>query len=396
MAIPRLCKRKVSASMRKMDIGTDSQALTDEDAEELFKRFKSSDPLPQVPSALLNSAHVGDYLRTVAMVWPYDLARRKAASYAMRVGNNVAYHDPSNPAADPYRRIEDGEIFEIPPNSLVYVRTKERFQLPDYIAARFNLHIDLVHKGLLLGTGPVVDPGFIGHLVVPLHNLTRNTYTMKAGQELIWAEFTKTSMMPAWTDSKGVSTELAPLSDYVAFDKRKSDHEMAWYINKATRPLVPGGEPADFPANSIPDRMADAQSVAQQARDDATASGKEAASARKAVDMLRNVGLVALAALALGVGTLLVATYDLVRSTQSMVRDEGEDSIAAASTELGRAVMRAEILFIDACERGPQALPAELRERIAAARATANNLARAEDLDVPFPQEETEAFTCPT
>ncbi|MCP9221914.1 hypothetical protein MKP08_04025 [Erythrobacter sp. LQ02-29] len=397
MAISRLCKRKVGASMRKMDIGTDSQALTDEAAEELFRQFKSSDPLPHVPSALLNSAHVGDYLRTVAMVWPYDLTRRKAASYAMRVGHHIAYHDPANTAADPYRSLNEGETFELPPNSLVYVKTLERFQLPDYLAARFNLHIDLVHKGLLLGTGPVVDPGFIGHLVVPLHNLTRNTYTMEAGQDLIWAEFTKTSMMPAWTGPKGVSRESAPLSDYVAFDKAKSDHEMSWYINKATKSAQPGGKDADFPANSIPERMAISQTAAEQASTDAAAAKTAAEQARGAAERLRNVGGVALVVLVIGLVAVFIATFQLVSATQSMVREEREAAAdgRVAAIDLERAVMRAEILLINACEEGPQALSTERRERISAARADANSIARTGGVNVPFPEEETEGFTCP-
>lgn len=397
MAIPRLWKRKTGAPMRKTDIGTNSSALADEDAEKLFKRFKSSDPLPQVPSALLNSAHVGDYLRTVAMVWPYDLARRKAASYAMRVGLQIAYHDPANTAANPYRSLNEGEAFDLPPNSLVYVRTLERFQLPDYIAARFNLHIDLVHKGLLLGTGPVVDPGFIGHLVVPLHNLTRNTYTMKAGQDLIWAEFTKTSIMPEWAGSECIEKDEIPLSDYIAFDKAKSDHEMSWYINKATKAAQPNGKDADFPANSIPEKMAISQEAAEQARLDASNASTAAENAKGAAERLRNFGFGALVVIVIGLVAVFVATFQLVSATQSMVREERDAAADArnATLESERAVMRAEILFVDACETGAQVLSTEQRERIAAARATANSRARAGGLDVPFPQEETEAFTCP-
>ncbi len=29
----------------------------------------------------------------------------------------------------------------------------------------------IVYKGLLLGTGPIVDPGFVGKLYIPLHKL---------------------------------------------------------------------------------------------------------------------------------------------------------------------------------------------------------------------------------
>lgn len=382
----------------RRDLGVDSSALSDEEAEARFREFKTVDPFPDVPPALLNSAHVGDYMRTVALVWPYDLKRRKAASYAMRVGRNVAYYDPGNPSADPYRELDEDEEFLLPPNSLIYVRTKERFQLPDYIAARFNLHIDLVHKGLLLGTGPVVDPGFIGHLVVPLHNLTRNTYVMRADQELIWAEFTKTSLLPQWREG-GLSLEGgAPLSDHKPFDKAKSNHEMAYYISKATKAAGPNRATADFPTNSIPERMIESQQAVLEARHDAQIAKQEAETARKSVTTLRNFGIGASIVLIIGLITLFVAMFQLVNATQSMVRDERGRAASQRirQTEIDRAVLRAEVLLLEACEPVTPAAGTALRRRMVQARISANELARRDGTPAPFPEGEAiKATTCP-
>jgi deoxycytidine triphosphate deaminase len=386
---------QVSASA--LDIGVTSATLSDDDAEQRFKRFKTIDPFPDVAPALLNSAHVGDYMRIVALVWPYDLGKRKAASYAMRVGNQIAYHDPAKAAADPYRTLNDDEEFELPPNSLVYVRTKERFQLPDYIAARFNLHIDLVHKGLLLGTGPVVDPGFIGQLVVPLHNLTRNTYVMRAGQDLIWAEFTKTSSLPQWEEHPLHLQGGKPFSDHKPFDKAKSDHEMAWYINKAIKSAGPGKTTADFPANSIPDRIVEMQGAAQLASTEAGNARADAEKARKSVDTLRTVGGLAIAVLIIGLGALFVATFQLVNATQSMVREERDraSSEHARQTESYRAVLRAEVLMIEMCDSTNAAATASLKARLVQARRVANDLARRDGAPLPFAETDVIAdFKC--
>lgn len=72
--------------------------------------------------------------------------------------------------------------------------------MPAYIALRFNLRITLVHRGLLLGTGPLVDPGFEGRLLIPLHNLTSEDCVLTGGEGLIWIEFTKLSANKAWSD----------------------------------------------------------------------------------------------------------------------------------------------------------------------------------------------------
>jgi hypothetical protein len=56
---------------------------------------------------------------------------------------------------------EDG-TYELPANSIRHMQIEPRIRLPDYIAIRFNLRIKHVHRGLLLGTGPLVDPSFGG------------------------------------------------------------------------------------------------------------------------------------------------------------------------------------------------------------------------------------------
>jgi hypothetical protein len=63
---------------------------------------------------------------------------------------------------------------------------------------RFNLQVQNVYKGLLLGTGPIVDPGFVGKLFIPLHNLTSNEYKIKSNAALIDIEFTKLSASEDW------------------------------------------------------------------------------------------------------------------------------------------------------------------------------------------------------
>ena len=68
---------------------------------------------------------------------------------------------------------------------------------------RFNLHIRHVHRGLLLGTGPLVDPGYWGKLCIPLHNLTDKDYPIPKDEGLIWMEFTKISSSPTQGEYPG-------------------------------------------------------------------------------------------------------------------------------------------------------------------------------------------------
>ena len=69
-------------------------------------------------------------------------------------------------------------------------------RLPNYIAVQFNLRITHVHRGLLLGTGPLVDPGFHGKILIPLHNLTSEKYIIRADEGLINGVYEDLSLNP--------------------------------------------------------------------------------------------------------------------------------------------------------------------------------------------------------
>jgi hypothetical protein len=65
--------------------------------------------------------------------------------------------------------------------------------LPHYIAARFDLAIEFIYQGILLGTGPQVDPGFQGYLSCPLHNISSAAVHIQMGQAFAKMDFAKTS-----------------------------------------------------------------------------------------------------------------------------------------------------------------------------------------------------------
>ncbi|MGH7231751.1 MAG: dCTP deaminase domain-containing protein, partial [Nitrospiraceae bacterium] len=167
------------------------QARTEHEAEHRYQRMRDWDPFPDIAPALLNSADIYDYVRVTGMIWPFDPERLKAASYKVSIGNKFIYWDGNG--QEHSQELLDQEKFHLEPNSIGFVTTNEVFRLPHYIGARFNLRISNVHRGILLGTGPLVDPGFQGRLLVPLHNLTANRYPFYQGDEFAWFEFTKVS-----------------------------------------------------------------------------------------------------------------------------------------------------------------------------------------------------------
>jgi deoxycytidine triphosphate deaminase len=87
------------------------------------------------------------------------------------------------------------DSFVFQKNSIIFVSAKEKLDLPYYILARFNLRVNWVYDGVLLGTGPQVDPGFVGYLSCPLYNLTNVDLTIKRGAPFATIDFEKTTAL---------------------------------------------------------------------------------------------------------------------------------------------------------------------------------------------------------
>ena len=186
--------------MMGMESGNQSERkiLTRDDARGLAEDHRVAgqpDPYPKVLPSLLSAEHIKDYvLKTGAIAPFYDgggrQSRLKKASYEGRIGEYAYVYNKQGRLES----IEFDEDLMVEANSIVFVECDLDFRLPDYIALRFNLQIRHVHRGLLLGTGPLVDPGYWGKLCIPLHNLTDENYSISRNDGLIWVEFTKTTV----------------------------------------------------------------------------------------------------------------------------------------------------------------------------------------------------------
>src|SRR5205823_3593954 len=141
-----------------------SFASSDKEAADRFKRWEWVDPFPDIPPALLNSADIADYVAATGMIQPfYDrpgVETLKSGSYEVAIeGPWVYWDEQGNRIADDLTR---GQELRLPANTIVFVTLEPMFRVPNYLALRFNLRISRVYQGLILGTGPLVDPGFVG------------------------------------------------------------------------------------------------------------------------------------------------------------------------------------------------------------------------------------------
>lgn len=231
-----------------------------------YEKYKSVDCFPEIAPALLNSADIKAYVKQTGMIYPFDERELQSASYKVKIAGKIVYwkyndgNDNSKQGIEKFEKeLTEGDYFDLQPNSIAFVTMEPEFHIPVYLALRFNLKIKHIYKGLLLGTGPLVDPGFEGRLSIPLHNLTNNTYRFKYGDTLITMEFTKLSPNITWFSDcphPGHSEEFI-------FEEMTPSRDVNKYIEKA---LDSDRLPSII--SSIPDAINDSKKQAKEARDD--------------------------------------------------------------------------------------------------------------------------------
>lgn len=302
-------------------------AQTDEEATQRAAVWESRDPLQSIPTGLLSSAEIDDYARITSMIHPYDRRALKSASYEMHIGGRFIYWDDSGKKFDIIIDRRHQRYVVLPANSITFIQVEPLFRLPNYIAVRFNLRITHVHRGLLLGTGPLVDPGFHGRLLIPLHNLTAYEYYLDTEKALIWVEFTKTTF--GCVPREAVASHERHFVAFPAINRNLTPDE---YLFKAR-----GGQPI---ISSIPGAIARAEQSAVAA----------AGSVRTLVNWARGIGVLAVIVVVIGLMGLIYSSWTVLQNGDSLAvaasaitKDQGSanEKLQRAQKELNE--LRAEV-----------------------------------------------------
>lgn len=281
----------------------------------------SIDPFPSVDPSLLNSFDIVRYAEKGCLVRPFlkEEELLNPATYTIPfLGTLFWWRPESKGLRRRQHQIKKGQTVPIPANSISYLLTEVEFRLPQYIAARFNLHIRHVHKGILLGTGPLVDPGFVGQLLVPLHNLTDNDYTVSGGDNLLWVEFTKLSTHDYW--NRCPTSDERRDDDLVAFPASKLRLSADSYFAKAGITEMPGV------LSAFKGALEDARNQATTSRRESEAAKREATQGAIKLERLTFWGGLGLLA---GIAALIFASWQLWQGNNDMLTniDERLDKI---------------------------------------------------------------------
>lgn len=118
------------------------------------------------------------------VIEPFDDAQVQPASYDLRVGGQGA-------TTSAKKRVdikEDGYLL-LEPGDFGVVTVFERLELSAQHVARFGLRSRYARKGLIATTGPQIDPGYRGRLIVGITNLTPRPVSLPYKDDFLSAEF---------------------------------------------------------------------------------------------------------------------------------------------------------------------------------------------------------------
>lgn len=287
---------KTKYTQEQIDALTSADAFLSRTAKEKYTDYKSKDPFPKVGEALLNSADLLMYILTVGLIEPFCVDNLKGVTYACTFSGEAHRFD-SKTGGMKEINLDNNEELILEQNSITYLKIEEKFHVPEYMVLRFNLSVSNAYKGVLLGTGPIVDPGFEGNLFIPLHNLTGNKYTIKKGASLIRVEFTKLSRHIDW-DNKRI--DLYPLLKPIT----KSTPKNAGFSEFIEEALLDSGK-KKFYTSGVSVRSSIPEAIKK--------SAEQAASAEKTVKQMKTWGIMGILVAAIGivvtVFSLLIPTW---------------------------------------------------------------------------------------
>jgi deoxycytidine triphosphate deaminase len=155
--------------------------------EDTLTEWYWRDPEPGFQGMISSDRILAYHYKVGRMIRPFQEKNLKPASYEMTLGPLYVMNGRRGILSDTRRKL----IIE--PNSIAFVSMREQILLPHWLVGRFDLSINFIYQGLLLGTGPQVDPGFQGVLSCPLHNISSGEIELVFGEPFAKIDFVKTS-----------------------------------------------------------------------------------------------------------------------------------------------------------------------------------------------------------
>ncbi len=144
-------------------------------------------------SSVLSDKEIKDYIDRDLLISrsTFNSSSLEASSYDIRVGAKGIIGGEGIEI----NLTEEG-VMVIPPGAYAGVVSHEKMNFPKNIFARLGAKRALSYEGIILLTGSIVDPGYIGHLLFGLYNASQRKVHIRPGRKICNIVFEKLSIEP--------------------------------------------------------------------------------------------------------------------------------------------------------------------------------------------------------
>lgn len=134
---------------------------------------------------ILNNKQIEEaYKKGDILINPFDEGQVQAATYDFRVGDQGA-----TTSSKKIVNIREAGYLLLQPGDFGVITILEEVRLGPQYVARFGLRSKYARKGLIATTGPQIDPGFHGRLIIGVTNLTPKPISLPYRDDLVSVEF---------------------------------------------------------------------------------------------------------------------------------------------------------------------------------------------------------------
>jgi dCTP deaminase len=134
---------------------------------------------------ILNNKQIEEaYRKGDILIKPFDVGQVQAATYDFRVGAQGATTS-SKKLVD----IKSNGFILLQPGDFGIITVMEELTLGPQYVGRFGLRSKYARKGLIATTGPQIDPGYHGKLILGVTNLTPRPISLPYKDDFVSVEF---------------------------------------------------------------------------------------------------------------------------------------------------------------------------------------------------------------
>ena len=134
---------------------------------------------------ILNNKQIEEaYRKGDILIDPFDAGQVQAATYDFRVGAQGATTS-SKKLVD----IKSNGFILLQPGDFGVITVMEELRLGPQYVGRFGLRSKYARKGLIATTGPQIDPGYHGKLILGITNLTPRPISLPYKDDFVSVEF---------------------------------------------------------------------------------------------------------------------------------------------------------------------------------------------------------------